>query len=547
MAAGPATGGDRPSGTPAGGGRPPGAGGRVGPPRSGGSAGAWLGGLVGGLIGGALAWLILAWVLPPPLQPEFQLLQLRVDEIGEAITGAESGNAQLAELATRIEALESGPDTGLLGRIDALEAQLDQAQDLNARLSQLESAGGAGLPPDLEERLAAIESAGQQQAGVIQRLAEAERPPAAELVARIEALEQSIGSGQAGGAAGAELDQRLAALEADLAALAAAGGGGGQAGAEASATMSQIREQLNALQSEVGTLRSEGTADRLAALDQRLASAEESGGAVTALEDAVGQLQNQLQEVAAATGQLSETVPDDLGSTIENVSSNVSAVQDRVQTLANTLDSVQQQVGTVSEQMGELQERVGSTEEALESAAARRDQAAALALATAQIDGALQQAAAFEKPLQTIQALAAEDQVVADASSTLQPMAAAGVPTRAKLRNDFEQIADDIVHSSRSEGDGIIDQAANNLMSLVTVRPVGAEVEGDDPAARVARAEAKLREGNLEGAVAELDGLEGPAQAAAQSWLEQARARLAAEQAVATLQNHATGLLGQTN
>ena len=83
-------------------------------------------------------------------------------------------------------------------------------------------------------------------------------------------------------------------------------------------------------------------------------------------------------------------------------------------------------------------------------------------------------------------------------------------------------------------------------MRLVTIRPVGADAEGDHAAARVARAEARLADGDLAGAVAELEGLEGAPAAAAAPWLEQARTRLAAENALHGLRAHATGLLAQS-
>jgi len=84
-------------------------------------------------------------------------------------------------------------------------------------------------------------------------------------------------------------------------------------------------------------------------------------------------------------------------------------------------------------------------------------------------------------------------------------------------------------------------------MRLVTVRPAGSQAEGDSVDARVARAEASLNDGDLAAAVTELDQLEGePAQAAA-DWLAQAKARLAAEQAVTQLRTQATDLLTQTN
>jgi hypothetical protein len=80
-------------------------------------------------------------------------------------------------------------------------------------------------------------------------------------------------------------------------------------------------------------------------------------------------------------------------------------------------------------------------------------------------------------------------------------------------------------------------------MSLVTVRPVGADVEGDSAAARVARAEAALDRGDVGAAVAELEALDGPAAAAAAPWLAEVRPRLAAETALHRLQERATLLL----
>jgi hypothetical protein len=92
----------------------------------------------------------------------------------------------------------------------------------------------------------------------------------------------------------------------------------------------------------------------------------------------------------------------------------------------------------------------------------------------------------------------------------------------------------------------MLERAAGNLMRLVTIRPVGADAEGDHAAARVARAEARLADGDLAGAVAELEGLEGAPAEAAAPWLEQARTRLAAENALQGLRAHATGLLAQS-
>jgi hypothetical protein len=172
--------------------------------------------------------------------------------------------------------------------------------------------------------------------------------------------------------------------------------------------------------------------------------------------------------------------------------------------------------------------------------------AASLALTVAQLDSALEGGEPFEQVLDSVRSLDSDDPTVVKALDTLQAVAASGVPSLPELRSSFERVADDIVHAAQApDGDGLLDQAAGNLMRLVTVRPVGADVAGDSAAARVARAEAALAAGDLAAAVAELEPLEGAADAAAASWLEQAHERLAAQAALSALQDRATRLLSE--
>ena len=85
------------------------------------------------------------------------------------------------------------------------------------------------------------------------------------------------------------------------------------------------------------------------------------------------------------------------------------------------------------------------------------------------------------------------------------------------------------------ESEGWLAEVKRSLSELVTVRPVGGDVEGADPAAVAARAEAKVAAGDLPGALEELTALSGDAAAAAEDWRAQAEARLAAETALRLL------------
>jgi hypothetical protein len=67
-----------------------------------------------------------------------------------------------------------------------------------------------------------------------------------------------------------------------------------------------------------------------------------------------------------------------------------------------------------------------------------------------------------------------------------------------------------------------------NFMNMFSIRRVG-NVPGGDVDAKVARAEVELHAGDLDRAVAEMNSLKGSARAAADTWLDQARGRLAVD------------------
>jgi hypothetical protein len=201
---------------------------------------------------------------------------------------------------------------------------------------------------------------------------------------------------------------------------------------------------------------------------------------------------------------------------------------------------------TLTSDVQALQGRVAANEAQIATAGDERGRAATLTLLAGQVEAAVDQAGGYEAPLESLRALGADDPAVNEVVAQLAPAAASGVPSLAALRQSFETTASRIVHAGPAPGgEGVLERAADSLMRLVTVRPVGADVEGDGAPARVARAEAKLTAGDLAGAVAELEGLEGPEAEAAAPWLAQAKARLAVESALDRLRTHTTGLLAQ--
>jgi len=424
---------------------------------------------------------------------EMAALQSKIAEIEGKV--ADGASDQLTALAGRVDALESGGgaaaagDGDLVSRVEAIEAKAQQQDTVEARLAALESGGSA---PDLTGRLAEIETALEQLPG--------DSPQVAELEERIAKLESDAASGSSGEQAASAvtpaaneetleaLQERVASLEASLP---EAANKADSASSELAATSAKLQDAET----------------RLTQIDQRLSAAE--------------QAEAQLKQLSSSVDQLTSKISADA-----------------------------QQTASLASEVSSLGERLSGTETKIADAERNRSRAATLALVVGQLESAIQAAKPYQTQVEALSAMAggdsADEEAIKHAVGALEPGAAAGVPSIAALRQSFEGLANEIVHAARAtDGDNLLNRAADNLMRLVTVRPVGDDVRGDTVEARVARAEAALAKGDLAAAVSEVEQLEGRPATIAAPWLEQAKARLDADQAVVQLRAQATDLLRQ--
>jgi hypothetical protein len=132
----------------------------------------------------------------------------------------------------------------------------------------------------------------------------------------------------------------------------------------------------------------------------------------------------------------------------------------------------------------------------------------------------------------------------AAAMATLEALAATGIPSIARLQQEFASQRDALLRAEAAKTDGgIMERLQANAERLVRIRPVG-EVAGDDTRAVVARIEAQLGRGDVAAAVAEAARL--PAERTAPAWLQLARARLAAIDAARRLAGDAMRALAKS-
>jgi hypothetical protein len=315
----------------------------------------------------------------------------------------------------------------------------------------------------------------------------------------------------------------------------------------------------------------QGAGARLEAFDRRIAELEsrpaaapqvdgDLGQRVQQLEQLNEQLRGELDRLASATASAAAGggASPEMGQRLEAVSGEIAGLRDQIEEvrresvqavaperLAALSNRIEENAAELRAMQGELSRlvelprRVQDLAKTIE-AASGQTQHTAFILASGQLEAALDSGQPYASELGAVRRLAADDPELAPLLGQLEEHADEGIPGMAELRIRFGDTALAIAQAAQGDASGgWIDRAWARLRSVVTVRPVGGDVAGDSPEAHVARAEARLNEGDLASALGELEVLEGAAAEAAAPWLAGARARVAADQTIERLRERA--------
>ena len=322
------------------------------------------------------------------------------------------------------------------------------------------------------------------------------------------------------------LDQRVARLETANARLDAAV-------AAVKGTLDDFTKQLGELTQGVGD------GETLTILGQKL----------TALEDTLGKLAQQAGDggTAALAALSAEVEALKAGLTDQAGGAGATAVavpNEQVTDLARQLSVLAHENKAMRQSMAEMQARQEQLEQSLQQSAQRQTARVksgvgeGLVLALGQLRQSVLSGAAYDADLAAVAALIGENQSLQAASSSLAPWSKKGVATLRALSDQFPAMTRAVLQADPAGSDDFWRRTLHRVTSLVTVRRVG-EIEGMETDAVLARAERRLAAGELAAAAKLIDGLAAPGRKAAQGWLDQAQARLAALAALAALQGQA--------
>ena len=206
--------------------------------------------------------------------------------------------------------------------------------------------------------------------------------------------------------------------------------------------------------------------------------------------------------------------------------------------LGEALEAWGEQRAALETALAQVSARLARFEEEAAHQAAADGRLVTLVLATGELTAALGSSRPFAPALDSIRGIAGEDPEIEGALARLAPFAATGVPTLDGLSARFPQAANAIVRgTAATEEEGWIDETVTRLSQLVTIRRTGGAIDPASLEGRLVDAEAALKAGDLERAIAIAEPLMGDDAEAGSAgpWLRDARARHDADTALAGL------------
>ncbi len=262
-------------------------------------------------------------------------------------------------------------------------------------------------------------------------------------------------------------------------------------------------------------------ADRLAAVEARAQNLIELANRVEATEERLA---------AIAVGADGADDGTDLSALANELNATRANLGHEIERVTQTLTTDLAELSAALDNLAERVERVGARDTGA---------AGALLLAVGQLRAAALGPGPFAGEAEAVRLVANGEPSIVGSLATMAPWAHQGVATIEMLQAGFQDAAMAILRAADLPEDaGWLETAYAEVKGLVTVRRVGEDIDGDDPQALLARAEARLARGDVAGAVVLVESI-GEADRAAGNWLAAARGRGAVSAALDELSSAA--------
>ena len=279
-------------------------------------------------------------------------------------------------------------------------------------------------------------------------------------------------------------------------------------------------------------------AARVTALEERPPPPAADLGSIKSLLAAQTQRLDQLQ--AALNADSHDQVAAADKTALQQLAERVAAVeaQSAGQAASKTAESgkLEQELARLNTELTGFGDRLSALERRVSSEGSTDRTGTALLLAVLQMSEAVVKGRPFPAAYDTFKRLAQDDPALLAGAAPLAEAARAGVASQAVLRQRLDDLGGEIARASKPAGKSRWwEQALDRIRKLVTIRRIGVTAHAG-PEAAVSSAQSALSGGDLAAAVLALGSLSGANAEISQPWLRMARDRLAAEAALAHLQ-----------
>lgn len=324
----------------------------------------------------------------------------------------------------------------------------------------------------------------------------------------------------------------------------------------ASAALIMVFVVVAGLLIAVGKERLHKNEERIAVIEQQMPEApkgpnfftrmmNELRGRVDAVEASVNNLKNQAASIGGSLGAgpldtriatIEEKLNALTGSNpdLSNVVSrlgNVGQMQGAVTDLKSLVTGLQGRMDTMDTELVKQQESNTALGQALEGVSPKELKAAAMLIGLNQFRDSLNRSEPFADDLAMMQGMVGDkDPELNEAITKLAPYAEKGILSPNGLSDELKGLTGDIVVASVQGQDvSVQDKAMARFQKLVSIEKDGKPVMGNQTQATVADAQKMLDAGDVDGAMKQLQTLQGPAREKAQPIIDQGEITMMAQ------------------
>ena len=284
-------------------------------------------------------------------------------------------------------------------------------------------------------------------------------------------------------------------------------------------------------------------AARVTALEGRPAPAGVDLDPVKTALAALAQRIDRLEAASAANGQ-DQAMAAANKTGLQQLAQRVTAIEAQAARSAAARGKAEQELGRLGIAAADLGDRLSALDQRVRAQSSANRSGTALLLAVLQMREAVEAGQPFAAVYSAFKGYARDDTALIAGAAPLADAARDGVASGIVLRRGLTDLGAQIAAAKPPATDSTWwQQALDRMRGLVTIRRIGGAADSG-PQAAVGAARSALAGGDLAAAISALGPLKGADAEAARPWLRMARERLAAEAALAHLQDLLAARLG---